>query len=121
MVATAAHFPTQRLFESGWKALSDMELVALLVGPGSPEDKALRDAQRLLEVVGFAAELGDVTWEELHRSGLGRRKALAILAAIELRNRIQKSRLSPGQPFRSSIEIFSHFKPLVEGLKKECF
>ena len=117
----AAHFPTQRLFESGWEALSDMELVALLVGPGSPEGQSLRDAQRLLEVVGSAAELGKATWEELHRAGLGRRKALAILAAVELRNRMQKDPLSPGQTFRSSLEIFRHFRPLVEGLKKECF
>ena len=121
MVAIAAHFPTQRLFESGWKSLSDMELVALLVGPGISEGQALRDAQRLLEVVGSAAELGEITWEEFHRAGWGRRKALAILAAVELRNRIQTNSLSPGQPFRSSLEIFHHFRPQVEGLKKECF
>ena len=85
MVTMAPHFPSQRLFESGWKSLSDMELVALLVGPGTSEGKAMRDAQRLLEVVGSAAKLGEITWEELHRAGLGRRKALAILAAVELR------------------------------------
>ncbi|MCH8820097.1 MAG: DNA repair protein RadC [Acidobacteria bacterium] len=121
MVAIAAHFPTQRLFESGWKSLSDMELVALVVGHGISEGQALRDAQRLLEVVGSAAELGEITWEEFHRAGWGRRKALAILAAVALRSRIQTNPLSPGQPFRSSLEIFHHFRPQVEGLKKECF
>ncbi len=121
MVAIAPHFPSQRLFESGWKSLSDIELVALLVGPGTSEGQALRDAQRLLEVVGAAAELGEMTWEELHRAGWGRKKGLAILAAVELRKRMQTNPLSPGQSFRSSLEIFRHFRPLVEGLKKECF
>ncbi|MEE8348239.1 MAG: DNA repair protein RadC [Acidobacteriota bacterium] len=121
MTIITSRFPTQRLFESGWKALTDVELVALLVGPGSSEAQALRDAQQLLEVVGSAAQLGGITWEELHRAGWGRKKAQAILAAIELQCRLQKNALSPGQPFSSSLEIFRHFQPLVDGLKKECF
>ncbi|MDA2935065.1 DNA repair protein RadC [Acidobacteria bacterium AH-259-D05] len=121
MGAIPAHFPSQRLFELGWKSLSDLELVALLMGPGSPEWRALRDAQRLLEVVGPVVKLREVTWEELYQSGLGRKKALAILAAVHLWHRIEKTPLSPGQPFHSSLEIFRHFQPLVDGLKKECF
>ena len=71
--------------------------------------------------MGSAAELREVTWEKLRRAGWGRKQGLALLAAVELRNRIQTNPLSPGQSFRSSLEIFRHFSPLVEGLKKECF
>ncbi|MDA2930216.1 DNA repair protein RadC [Acidobacteria bacterium AH-259-O06] len=121
MNATPKHFPSRRLFEVHWNSLSDLELVALLIGAGSPERRALRDAQRLLEAVGSPHKLKEVTYPELRRAGLGRKTALAVLAAMHLFRRIQRTALFPGQPFRSSIEIFRHFQPLVEGLKKECF
>ncbi len=47
-----AYLPSRRLFEVDWESLSDLELVALLIGPGTPEKRALHDAQRLLEAIG---------------------------------------------------------------------
>ena len=121
MDSIPAHFPCRRLFESDWESLSDLELVALLIGPGTPERRALNDARRLLDVVGPSRRLQDAGYEELCRAGLSRKKALALLAAVQLSRRFQKIPLFPGQSFRSSLEIFRHFQPLVHGLKKECF
>ena len=121
MDSIPAYFPSRRLFELDWESLSDLELVALLIGPGTPEGRALRDAQRLLEAIGSSRKLREVSYEDLRQARLGRKKALAVLAAVQLWRRLQKTPLFPGQPFRSSLEIFHHFQPLVDGLKKECF
>ena len=115
-----AHFPSRRLFELDWESLSDLELVALLIGPGTPEKRALSDARRLLEAVGSSRRLQEAGYEELCRAGLSR-KDLALLAAVQLSRRFQKIPLFPGQSFRSSLEIFRHFQPLVHGLRRECF
>ncbi len=120
MDAIPAYLPSRRLFEVDWESLSDLELVALLIGPGTPERRALRDAQRLLEGIG-SRNFREVCYEDLRHTGLGRKKALAVLAAVQLSRRIHKTPLLPGQPFRSSLEVFRHFQPLVDGLKKECF
>ena len=63
-----AHFPSRRLFELDWNSLSDLELVALLIGPGTTERRALSDAQKLFDSVGSARRLQGVSYEEL-RSG----------------------------------------------------
>ena len=55
------------------------------------------------------------------QGGLSRDQALSIVAAMHLFRRVQRTALFAGQTFRSSIEIFRHFQPLVDGLKKECF
>ena len=116
-----AHFPSRRLFELDWNSLSDLELVALLIGPGTTERRALSDAQKLFDSVGSTRRLQEVSYEELRRVGLSRKTGLSLLAAVQLSRRVQKIPLFPGQSFRSSLEIFRHFQPLVHGLKRECF
>ena len=113
--------PARRLFEVGWESLADTELLALLIGPGSPEKRALRKAYKLLESFGSARNLKQATYHELCRSGLHDRQALAVLAALELFRRIHQIALFPGQSFRTSVEIFRHFQFQFQGLKKECF
>ena len=76
------HLPSQRLFEVDWAALSEIELLALLLGPGSQESRALCDAQRLLETVGCLQRLKEASYSEICSGGLSKKKALAVLAAI---------------------------------------
>ena len=113
--------PSRRLFEADFESLSDVELVALVIGSGITESQALKDATHLLEVIGSAEELKGMSWLELCGGGLSRDQALSIVAAMHLFRRVQRTALFAGQTFRSSIEIFRHFQPLVDGLKKECF
>jgi DNA repair protein RadC len=103
-----AYFPSRRLFELDWDSLSELELVALLIGPGTTERRALSDAQKLFDAVGASRRLQEVSYEELRGAG-------------QLSRRVQRIPLFPGQSFRSSLEIFRHFQPLVHGLKRECF
>ena len=101
-----AHFPSRRLFELDWDSLSDLELVALLIGPGTTERRALSDAHRLFDAVGSSRGLQEVSYEDLRGAGLSRKKALTLLAAVQLSRRVQKITLIPGQTFRTRLEIY---------------
>ncbi len=121
MSALPEYLPESRLFETSVEDLSELELLALNLGPGQPPRQALQSAGRLLEGLGGLAALRDATYPELRKAGLTHRRALAWLAGAALSRRLQQERLRPGHPFRSSLEIFRHFRPRMELLRKECF
>ncbi len=121
MGALPEYLPDRRLFEVGWESLSDLELLTLVTGPGRSPSKALRDAQCLLDWAGSTRNLEQLSYHDLRKCGLSQKGALAVLASVHLFRRIRRTALFPGQVFRSSTEIFRHFQPQLEEMKKECF
>ncbi len=121
MSALQEHFPEARLFDTSVEELSDLELVALQLGPGQPQERAFQQATRLLAGVDSLDRLREVRYRQLRGAGLGHRQALAWLAGRTLGRRLEQRRLRPGRPFRSSSEIFRHFHPRMEHLRRECF
>jgi DNA repair protein RadC len=117
----AQPYPYSRVFDREWQALSDEELIALLLGPGSSEAAAWSQAVSILKRFRTLPALKDASYAELRSAGLGHRKSLALIAALQLPRRLNLHTLVPNQSFRSSLEIFEHFRPQVEILKKECF
>ena len=85
--------PRERLLDVGPAVLSDIELLALLIGSGSKGETALGLASRLLTAFGGSGPealraLAGARPEELARfHGLGPAKAARILAACELGRR----------------------------------
>lgn len=121
MSAIPEYSPDRRLFEVGWESLSDLELLALVVGHDRPAPQALESARQLLDCLGETRKLEQASYQDLRHAGLSHKRALALLASLQLFRRIRQTALFPGQPFRSSVEIFRHFQPQTESLKKECF
>ncbi len=119
--ATQEYLPASRLCLTDWDSLSDAEVLALLLGPGSSELASWSQANRLLSHFKSLHGLSKATYVDFRTAGLGHRKAIALLAAVQLQRRLGQRVLLPGKPFRSSIEIYEHFRPLFEELKKECF
>lgn len=77
--------PRERLLRLGAGALSDAELVALVLGAGSRGQNAVALGQRLIAEAGGIARLSATFPEELVRSlGVGPAKAARLLAAFEL-------------------------------------
>lgn len=78
--------PRERLMAQGAKALTDAELVAILLRSGSVQESALDMARHLLGQVGNDLNrLAARTPAELMRhKGLGQAKAVSIVAALEL-------------------------------------
>lgn len=79
--------PRERLARHGAGALSNGELIALLLGTGSRGASALDVAERLTRG-GLRGLAGRSLAELEHEKGLGRAKATRVLAALELGGRL---------------------------------
>jgi DNA repair protein RadC len=82
--------PRERLLEQGSGALSDSELVAILLRTGSVGSSALETAMRLLHENGGLGGLLGATAQTLRRKGIGPAKAAGLLAALEIARRLAR-------------------------------
>lgn len=76
--------PRERLIRDGPPALSDAQLLALLIGSGTPRRSALAIAESLLHSIGGA---GGLARADLGALGLGPATAARVVAALELGRR----------------------------------
>ena len=85
--------PREKMLKRGKKTLSDVELLAILIGSGSRKETAVGLSQRILKSVeNNLNELGKTSLAELMRfNGVGQAKAITIAAALELGRRRQLS------------------------------
>jgi len=81
--------PREKLIEKGASALSDSELIAILIGSGTKEVSAIELAKKLLDGVNGNLELmGRMSMEEMMMlKGIGVAKAVTLMAAMELGRR----------------------------------
>ncbi len=77
--------PRERLKRLGPKALSDLELVALVLGSGSRRHDVLAVADRMLELLDTNPKLSPKDLEAL--DGVGPAKAMSVCAALEFARR----------------------------------
>jgi len=85
--------PRERLLREGGTALTDAELVAVLLRTGCAGTSALDLARELLAVAGGIAGMATLDASALQRRGLGSAKAAALLAALELARRVARAEL----------------------------
>lgn len=85
---SAGDRPRERLWAAGARALSEAELVALVIGSGRPGESALDLARSLLADLGGLRGVGSASPEELAgRPGLGPARVASLCAALELARR----------------------------------
>ena len=89
--------PRERLLGNGGGALSDAELVAVLLRSGRPGVSALDLARGLLRDRGGLEGLQGASADELMRAGLGPAKAAGLLAAVEIGGRLARAELPTGE------------------------
>lgn len=87
--------PREKLLSRGAAALTDAELIALLVRTGLPGANAVEVARQLLERYGSLSGLSRCTVKEIAAiRGIGKAKALQLVAAFSLGQRLANERLS---------------------------
>ena len=87
-----AERPRERLLRHGPSALSNIELLAILLNTGLPGESVMAVAERLLREHGGFSGLMKLSAEELARiHGLGPAKATKLKASMEIANRILAS------------------------------
>ncbi len=81
--------PREKLLLKGKTALSDAELIAILIGSGTPSVSAVDLSRHILSAVNYnLAALAKLTIQDLKKfKGIGEAKAISIIAALELGRR----------------------------------
>ena len=115
--------PRERLLAEGERALSDAELLAIMLRSGTEQETAIALAQRLLAQFGNFRTLAMASVAELSSiRGIGPAKAAQIKAAFEIGRRLaQQKAAEPGRRLTSSQRVFELYYPRLRDFKKETF
>ena len=115
--------PREKLLNKGKAALSDAELVAILIGSGNREESAVDLSKRILAgVENNLSELGKLSIKQLmHFKGIGEAKAITIMAALELGRRRRSEEALDKKKIISSVSAFELMQPIIGDLQHEEF
>ncbi len=115
--------PREKLMLKGKEALSDAELVAILIASGSKNESAVDLSKRILASVDNALNaLGKLTLKQLMNfKGIGQAKAITIAAALELGRRRRQEEALELKKITSSQAVFEIMQPLIGELPNEEF
>ena len=114
--------PRERLIADGPQALTNAELLAIIIRSGVPGSSAIDLARQLITESGDLRTLSRKSVGELRRNGIGPAKAAQIRAALEIGSRLAaEGALRPGQAFRRSRDVFDRYHTKLRDLKKESF
>jgi DNA repair protein RadC len=114
--------PRERLKRLGPSALSDAELLALLLRTGERGADAHAVASRLLVHHGGLSGLSRAEPSELANArGIGPVKSAVLAASLEIGRRVASRRLQPGSAIRGPADVFAHFHPSLRLAAHEQF
>ncbi len=114
--------PREKLLKSGPQALTDAELVALLVGSGTGGVTAVDVAKKLVQENGGLAALAARGVPELVRmKGIGRARGARILAAFEIGRRAAGRPGAAKLKVRSPEDLVLRFGPFLRDARQEVF
>lgn len=115
--------PREKLMLKGKQALSDAELIAILIGSGSRNESAVSLSKRILASVDNNLNaLGKLSLKQLMEfKGIGEAKAISIAAALELGRRRRVEETVELKKISSSKAVFDIMQPLIGELPHEEF
>jgi DNA repair protein RadC len=107
----------------GKAALSDAELIAILIGSGSRNESAVELSKRILSSVDNNLNaLGKLSLSQLVTfKGIGEAKAISIIAVMELGRRRRGEEAAELKKITSSKMIFEIMQPIIGELPHEEF
>jgi DNA repair protein RadC len=115
--------PREKLMLKGRAALSDAELIAILIGSGSRNESAVELSKRILASVDNNLNaLGKLSLPQLMNfKGIGEAKAITIAAAMELGRRRREEEGIDLKQITSSRAVFEIMQPIIGELPHEEF
>ncbi|MEM9143133.1 MAG: DNA repair protein RadC [Bacteroidota bacterium] len=115
--------PREKLIKKGRAALSDAELLAILIGSGSKNESAVSLAKRILASSDNSLnQLGRLSIRQLQKfRGIGQAKAVSIAAALEIGRRRGGEQALQIPKIGSSKEVFELLYPSLGELGHEEF
>lgn len=115
--------PREKFLLKGKAALSDSELLAILIGSGSRNESAVQLCQRILATSeNNLNTLGKMSVSQLMQfKGIGEAKAISIAAALELGRRRRAEEAVELKKITSSKAVFEIMQPIIGELPHEEF
>ena len=115
--------PREKMADLGTEALSNAELLAILIGSGSTDESAVELMKRMLaDCNNTLNTLGKKTIHDLcEYKGIGEAKAITILAACELGKRRQAETPEERPDLGTATKIYRHMHHLMQDLDVEEF
>jgi len=115
--------PREKLLQKGKLALSDAELIAILIGSGNTDESAVELSKRILsETKNNLNLLGKLSAQQLMiYKGIGEAKAISIIAAMELGRRRRTEDALELVKIASSSTVFELLQPILGELPHEEF
>ena len=115
--------PREKFLLKGKAALSDSELLAILIGSGTRNESAVQLCQRILAAANNTLnQLGKLSIKQLMEfKGIGEAKAIAIAAALELGRRRRSEEALEWDKITSSKAVFNIMQPIIGELLHEEF
>lgn len=115
--------PREKCLLKGKSALSDSELLAIIMGSGSRDETAVELARRILQSVGNSwHQLSLLSVKDLTKfKGVGEAKAISIVTALEIGNRRAIEEVPETRIISSSRDSYLLFRPHLSDLHTEEF
>lgn len=115
--------PREKLLLKGRNALSDAELLAIIIGSGVPDRSALDLARDILELANNnLVELGKLQVKDLQKiKGIGEARAVTVIAAVELGARRRAAEGMTKLQVTSSKQAADIFQAILGDLAYEEF
>lgn len=114
--------PRERLIECGPEALSNEELLAILLRTGDREISVMDLSKKVLYHLNSLEDLKRMTVFELMTiRGIKEAKACALIAAIELGKRLSLVKREGKVVIRSSYDVYHHIHQKISHLMQEHF
>jgi len=114
--------PREKMLLKGVSALSDAELLGILISSGNKNETAVELAQRILHSASNNLNvLGKFEIKDLIKNfnGIGEAKAITIVAALELGKRRKLSEVLVQPQITSSEDVYHLLHPVLADLKHE--
>ncbi len=115
--------PREKLSTQGRRALTDAELIAILIGSGSTTETAVELSKRILHHYGNDLnKLGKASIADLSKfKGIGEAKAISIIAALEIGRRRNETESKPPERIGSSRDTYNLMRRHLMDLGHEEF
>ena len=115
--------PREKLLSKGKNALSDAELIAILIGSGNREESAVGLSKRILTFTSNNLnQLGKLSVNDLTQfKGIGEAKAITIITALELGRRRRLEEALERPKITSSKAVYDIMQPILGELNHEEF
>ena len=115
--------PREKFLLKGKSAVSDSELLAIIMGSGNREESAVELARRILNSVeNNWHRLSHLSIKDLTKfKGVGEAKAISIATALEIGNRKSQQEVLERQQISSSKDAFEILQPHLSDLQTEEF